>query len=664
MLKRVLAVVMALCVTAMCIPTFAAEDIVGGGVVSADFTDDFETTDKFWSIKNMEQADAYRYGNTVTNGELADNANEKKTIKTLIAKDHTKSAEVVYKAADGKVFTSIDVNLWRQDNIRFPEIAYSIDGESWTKLVETNPTNSEGSSQVSGFKDSWTLDQSPNKENLWIALHSNIVTEVPNAKFVKVTIVENTVKYDDKRKNARIVNVALKVDDMVGGGVVSADFTDNFERLDNSWSMTNIERKDAYRYGSTVTSGELTDNANAKETIKTLIAKDHTKSAEVVYKAADGKVFTSIDVNLWRQDTIRFPEIAYSNDGETWTTLVESGEAQAYSSDGWSIVQDPGNENLWVALHKNKVTEVPNAKFVKVTIAENTVNYDNKRVNARIVNVALKVDDKVGGGVVSADFTDNFERLDNSWSMTNIERKDAYRYGSTVTSGELEDNANAKETIKTLVAKDHTKNAEIVYKAADGKVFTSIDVNLWRQDNIRFPEIAYSNDGESWTTLVESSSSQVSGFDSWTLDQSPSTENKWIALHSNKVTEVPNAKFVKVAIVENTVGYDNKRVNARIVSVELETEDVVHANELKVSAAGVAVLTDADASLEGAKLFIAEYDANDVLVNAGIYTVVLTNGGFTETLAPTTGVYFKAFVLGGESGMVPKTASATSKTAE
>ena len=208
----------------------------------------------------------------------------------------------------------------------------------------------------------------------------------------------------------------------------------------------------------------------------------------------------------------------------------------------------------------------------------------------------------------------------------------------------------------------HTEKAEIVYRAADSKQFTSIDMNFWRQDNVMFPEIAYSENGSDWTPIVYASNSAEAGNNGWSLTQSPNGTNNWIAVHNNIQKNVSGAKLIKVTFPANTVEYDNKRVNARIIDLTLTVDDVAYANTLSVAADGTATLTDAGGKANGAKLFIAEYNSDDILINAAAYSVALINGSFEKKLEKTAdGAYFKAFLFGGESGTEPITAFATSK---
>ena len=89
---------------------------------------------------------------------------------------------------------------------------------------------------------------------------------------------------------------------------------------------------------------------------------------------------------------------------------------------------------------------------------------------------------------------------------------------------------------------------------------------------------------------------------------------------------------------------------------------MAYANTLSVAADGTATLTDAGGKANGAKLFIAEYNSDDILINAAAYSVAPINGSFEKKLEKTaTGAYFKAFLFGGESGTEPITAFATSK---
>ncbi len=639
MLKRVMAMVLSVCMIAALFTAVSAEEtVVGGNQLTKSLTDECADLSKVWSVKNIETADENK---APLNIDLYGD----KTALWLT--EPGKAAEIVYRAADEKSFSSIYLEVSSCAEIKWPSIEYSTNGTAYQTLVKESDRNWDAPSTLG-----WTRLFNSDKNNGWQKAFK-ITADVPEGtKYVRIS-----ASADEKRGNND--NLMFRKVTLGVRGLISENLTDDFTTFDNVYSMTNFELKNAINQGGAITNAELSGNTAEPKDINTLIMSKHTEKAELVYRAADNKQFVSFGMSFWRQDNVKFPEIAYSKNGQEWTTLIEATDSAVFGNDTyWPLTQSPNGTNNWIAVHENKLKDISGAKFVKITFPAGTVGYDNKRVNARIVNTSFTV-----ANLISENFTDDFTDLDKAYAMTNFEKATAINQGGVITNAELSGNTAEPKTINTLIMSKHTEKAEIVYRAADSKQFTSIDMNFWRQDNVKFPEIAYSEDGQEWTTLIQATDSAVSGNSAnWSLTQSPNGTNNWIAVHNNIQKNVSGAKLIKVTFPASTVAYDNKRVNARIIDLTLTVDDVAYANTLSVAADGTATLTDAGGKANGAKLFIAEYNSDDILINAAAYSVALINGSFEKKLEKTAdGAYFKAFLFGGESGTEPITAFATSK---
>lgn len=661
MLKRVMATVLSICMIAALFTAVSAEEAaVGGGVVSSGFTDDFTTLGNAYSVTNLEKKTAVRQKRTNSDGAvwnvIAKSTNaatvegSAEDINTLAITSSAAAAEIVYRAVENKFFTGVDVNIWRENDIITPAISYSNDGENWADIVETS-----GGKTYSPANFGWTQTQDGgSKDNDWIGIHNNNKKDVPYARFVKISFPSGS-------GTARIVDISLTV-----GGFVSSSLTDDFTTLDNAYSVTNFEKATAINQGGVITNKELSGSTAEPKTINTLIMSKYTEKAEIIYRAADNKQFASVDVNFWRQNNVKFPQIAYSEDGQEWKTRIQATDsAVSGNSANWSLPQSPNDTNNWIAVHNNIQKDMFGAKFVKITFPAYTVGYDNERVNARIINISLTVN-----GLISESLTENFETLDNAYSVTNFEQADALRYpkdndknGIVVPTNKPLTDKGEPTTIKTLIMKDYTKAAELVYQTTEGKEFTGIDVNFMRDgESVKFPGVSYSDDGESWTTLISATENKVDDvLGVWTKAQD-GQDYGWTFRYNNNTKSIPGAKFIKITFPAETVSNDNKRVNARIIDLTLTVDDVAYANTLSVAADGTATLTDAGGKADGAKLFIAEYNSDGILINAAAYSVAPINGSFEKKLEKTAnGAYFKAFLFGGESGTEPITAFATSK---
>ena len=638
MLKRVMAMVLSVCMVAALFTAVSAEEtVVGGNQLTKSLTDECADLSKVWSVKNIETADENK---APLNIDLYGD----KTALWLT--EPGKAAEIVYRAADEKSFNSIYLEVSSGAEIKWPSIEYSSDGTEYQTLIAESD-NKWDAPDVLG----WTRLFNSNENNGWQKVFKITVTVPENAEYIRISAGVDAKREYQNSLIFRRIELGVR-------GYVSSSLTDDFTTLDNVYSMTNFELKNAINQGDVITNTKLSGSTAEPKTTNTLIMSKHTEKAELVYCAADNKRFTSVDVDFWRQNNVKFPEIAYSENGSDWTVSIPATNSVAWGNDTyWSLPQSPNDTNNWIAVHNNIQKDMFGAKFVKITFPKDTVGYDNERVNARIINISLTV-----ANMISESLTENFETLDNAYSVTNFEKAAAVNQGGVITNAKLSGSTAEAKEINTLIMSKHTEKAEIVYRAADSKQFTSIDMNFWRQDNVMFPEIAYSENGSDWTPIVYASNSAEAGNNGWSLTQSPNGTNNWIAVHNNIQKNVSGAKLIKVTFPANTVEYDNKRVNARIIDLTLTVDDVAYANTLSVAADGTATLTDAGGKANGAKLFIAEYNSDDILINAAAYSVALINGSFEKKLEKTAdGAYFKAFLFGGESGTEPITAFATSK---
>lgn len=647
MLKRVMAMVLSVCMVAALFTAVSAEEtVVGGNQLTKSLTDECADLSKVWSVKNIETADENK---APLNIDLYGD----KTALWLT--EPGEAAEIVYRAADEKSFNSIYLEVSSGAEIKWPSIEYSSDGTEYQTLIAESD-NKWDAPDVLG----WTRLFNSNENNGWQKVFKITVTVPENAEYIRISAGVDAKREYQNSLIFRRIELGVR-------GYVSSSLTDDFTTLDNVYSMTNFELKNAINQGDVITNTKLSGSTAEPKTINTLIMSKHTEKAELVYCAADNKRFTSVDVDFWRQNNVKFPEIAYSENGSDWTVSIPATNSVAWGNDTyWSLPQSPNDTNNWIAVHNNIQKDMFGAKFVKITFPKDTVGYDNERVNARIINVSLTV-----ANMISESLTENFETLDNVYSVTNFEQADALRYpkdndknGIVVPTTKPQTDMGEPTTIKTLIMKDHTKAAELVYQAADGKEFTGIDLNFMRDgESVKFPEVSCSDDGKSWTTIIHATENAVDDVPGvWTKAQDGAYKKTWTFRYNNNTKTVPGKKFIKITFPANTVAYDNKRVNARIIDLTLTVDDVAYANTLSVAADGTATLTDAGGKANGAKLFIAEYNSDDILINAAAYSVALINGSFEKKLEKTAdGAYFKAFLFGGESGTEPITAFATSK---
>lgn len=657
MLRRVMAMVLSVCMIAALFTAVSAEETaVGGNRIAETITDECADFGMVWSVNNISQ--------TPNDGTNFLNA-EKYTDKTVWwLTNKSAAAEIVYRAAEGKSFSNVYVEASTSQKIIWPSIEYSNDGSTWETLVAANAENTF-------TPNGWKETQGSNGETGWQKSMSVSAEISVNAEYIRISAIEG----GGRTAQDHLVFKQIKLDltdkvGGVGGGVVSSSFTDDFTTLDKAYEITNFKSADAIRQIRKDDKGERVVIAKVKndttvegtaQNIKTLAIGNSGSAATIVYRAAENRFFTGIDVNIWRENQIKSPEISYSYDGENWEEPIVASPAEktyGLGDYGWTQTQDGSWEiNDWIGIHNNK-KDVPYARYVKVS-------FPSGSGTARIVNVSFTV-----ANMISESFTENFETLDNAY-INNFVQADAYRYpmdndknGIVVPTTKPQTDMGEPTTIKTLIMKDHKKAAELVYQAADGKEFTGIDLNFMRDgESVKFPGVSYSDDGKSWTPIIYATENVVDDVPGvWTKAQDGAYKEIWTFRYNNNTKTVPGAKFIKITFPEETVGFADKRVNARIIDLTLTVDGVAYANTLSVTANGTATLANAGGKADGAKMFIAEYNLDGILINAAAYSVAPVNGSFERTLEKTAdGAYFKAFLFGGESGTEPITAAATSQ---
>ena len=262
MLKRVMAMVLSVCMIAALFTAVSAEEtVVGGNQLTKSLTDECADLSKVWSVKNIETADENK---APLNIDLYGD----KTALWLT--EPGKAAEIVYRAANEKSFSSIYLEVSSCAEIKWPSIEYSTNGTAYQTLVKESDRNWDAPSTLG-----WTRLFNSDKNNGWQKAFK-ITADVPEGtKYVRIS-----ASADEKRGNND--NLMFRKVTLGVRGLISENLTDDFTTFDNVYSMTNFELKNAINQGGAITNAELSGNTAEPKNIKTLIMSKHTDKAEIV----------------------------------------------------------------------------------------------------------------------------------------------------------------------------------------------------------------------------------------------------------------------------------------------------------------------------------------------------------------------------------------------
>lgn len=210
MLKRLRCIIVGV-LTLLMMATFAYADQVEH---AEDFTDDCADFTKVYSNVGFEQSNARVLTESAAYGD--ENAWQ--------LDDQNGSGEIVYKAADGKIFSYIRMEFSRSGNSIFPKIEYRAENGDWQALTDDNAWNSMGGGGAEYFNH---------------AIRENRKTDIPveaEAKYVRISVESNGGL--PAKENLLIRKVELKVSGI--GYINEASYHESFSSLDYTYSNTGI----------------------------------------------------------------------------------------------------------------------------------------------------------------------------------------------------------------------------------------------------------------------------------------------------------------------------------------------------------------------------------------------------------------------------------------
>ena len=190
-------------------------------------------------------------------------------------------------------------------------------------------------------------------------------------------------------------------------------------------------------------------------------------------------------------------------------------------------------------------------------------------------------------------------------------------------------------------------DAEIVYKAADGKLFQAVEFDFSKSIQIVYPQIDYKTADGEWKTLVATDETLTWSSDLWNTSGG-GEDYAWHVINTNKTTVIPEgAKYVRIRIA-GSKSAQSKIDQILIRSIKLDVIDETTVFHLSVDETGTATVSVTGPNgVSKAVLFIAEYDSESRLVNVGRYDLDITNNApaITKKLdAVGENPAFKAFL--------------------
>lgn len=261
-------------------------------------------------------------------------------------------------------------------------------------------------------------------------------------------------------------------------------FYDDCNSLDNMWSYKELQVVDDK-------SGEVNYNNGGK-----MIGMTGDWAAwEAVYKVPNGRNFKSAFFEISRQnDELKKPKIAYSVDGINYTDFTFSWNNTDTSPSPGSA-NNAGWSKIWTA-------DVPvpqgvnDIKFIKLYYGDEGNKLRQYQFYLRKVCIMSEggeidsevVDDDLSGGTAERYSVSNFVPY-------NLINKDE--------AGQIANTTNALtfHDKDLLAVKDVTKDAYIIYKASEGRMFTGIDLTQLTRDNGGNIKVQASKDGNNFSEI-------------------------------------------------------------------------------------------------------------------------------------------------------------------
>lgn len=242
-------------------------------------------------------------------------------------------------------------------------------------------------------------------------------------------------------------------------------FYDDCSSLDNMWSSYKLMVVD-----------DKIGEANYNNGGKMIGMTEEWADWEAVYKVPDGRNFKSAFFEISRQSNLedKEPKIAYSVDGINYTDLASPWTKTDTSPSPDSKENNASWSKIWTA-DVSVPKDADNIKYIKLYYGDEKNKLEQYKFYLRKVCIMSEggeidsevVDDDLSGGTAERFSVSNFV---------------PYNLINSVEAGQIANKTDFKDK-DLLAVKDDTKDAYIIYKASEGRVFTGIDLNQLTRDN-------------------------------------------------------------------------------------------------------------------------------------------------------------------------------------
>ena len=442
---------------------------VGGGRISGvTFVDEFENLDNVYSFDsqggNWLAEKSEEVGTTALTGYRL-------VYKNAAAEPNSREWDIPedivlwYRAAEGKSITSAKYVIW------YNQDKYNEGGRPAIKIKDT-------AGNITVLDAEWTKSDASEATG-WSCKVTGTVSIPAGSEYVGLSFA----------KNSGVQPYAMAIDRAefsLGQEISDSFFTESCDTLANTWSRTNLE----------VISGVV---GTADYRVPYMWQQTTgSKPYEVVYKAAEGKIFNSVEAEITVQDNVDFPIIAYSFDGTEWIDLTVSKPNADWSHADWIVggAPTPGanNNSGWTKVCKTRADEVvlpDGVKYIKFYSTTGVAQYQLYFRNIKLTTA--------GNEIFEASVTDDMSGTANMWRMVNL-----------LPYSQINATAAATFDDSTLLALETVdKEASIIYKANEERAFTGINATVYTRDGGTTPDILVSKDGAEYTSV--SPSFEISG---------------------------------------------------------------------------------------------------------------------------------------------------------
>lgn len=410
------------------------------------------------------------------------------------------------------------VQTSEENNIAASEQDIKIEAENIVNITENE--------QVEEADTAEAEDESEQAEEVDVSEDAEETEQVEETDVTEVAeetepIEETDVTEEIKESFENRTYNSIELMSVSSGNVIGETTLDNCEDFSNVWSYENFTVEEDGYFG------------------KIFKPVDKFAASEIVWKTADtNKFFSAVSVKIELISQALYPVLYYSADGVNYTPFTKVSDEFEWKNSDWTTLKN-GNENNWYNEMSISKLVPDEARYIKLAIAENSIPTGQSHYQMLIRSVNLSVETP---NVVAESTVDECLDLSKVYKVSNITMAD---------TAHLEDVMYDKTYAWGIVSKNADTN--IVYKAADGRAFSEVEVELSCQNGIIFPVISWSYDGVNYLNdQTEIQTSRQYSYGDWKNGENLPNYNVNWHTKFNVVKTVPQGvKYIKISTPGN-----------------------------------------------------------------------------------------------------------------